>query len=263
MSGKAVQVAHAAVVGQDAQLRGGEEAGHEAAGLGVRALRGAQLGPGAEGGGGAVVAVGDEGARDGLEGGEERGGVAHAPDGVADAVRGDEVAERGLRGLGLDEGVDRGEVLVAEEDLAGVGARLEDVARAVVLLVLARLLVAQDRAGGVVVDRAAGDDGRLRRAAHRLAVEVERRRLLADEAPVADERRERPLRLRVDRRGVRVGAVGQVDLGAHDVQERERVAGGERAGLVGVDDVVRERGDPRGELGRRGAEGGEGADVHG
>ena len=45
----------------------------------------------------------------------------------------------------------------------------------------------------------------------------------------------RPL---VDRVGVRIGARRQIDLGARDVQKAERVAGGERARFVGVDDVV-------------------------
>ena len=207
------------------------------------------------------MAVRDVGLRDGAERGRERGGVLRAPHGVRDAVLRDEVQQRRRGGFGGDERVDRGFVAVAEEHLPGVRARREDVVRPVVLLVLARLLVAQDRAVRVVRRGAAGDDGRLDVRAHRLAVEVERGLGLADELPAGDERVEVPLGRLVDRGRVGVGALGQVDLGADDVQERERFAGGHAARLRRVHHVVGERGDLRGEA-VGGPQGGEREDVH-
>ena len=53
------------------------------------------------------------------------------------------------------------------------------------------------------------------------------------------QRREVLAGLRVDARGeYGIGVRRQIDLGAGDVQEAERIAGGELARFVGADDVV-------------------------
>ena len=89
---------------------------------------------------------------------------------------------------------------------------------------------------------------------------------VAHAQPVEIERRLRPrrraARWRAARRGSRapshtparrigIGARRKIDLRPRDVQEAERIAGGELARLVGADDVVRNGGNRGGRFGRR------------
>jgi len=74
--------------------------------------------------------------------------------------------------------------------------------------------------------------------AHAEAVEVEARRVLGDERAVVDELLKILAGLRVDLVGVDVRAVGQIDLGARDVEEAERAILRERARFLCVDHVV-------------------------
>ena len=242
---KPVEIPDAAVVRQDLELRGGEEAGHEAIVLGIGIGAGASglatCHAGAEGGRGAVVAVGDVGLGDVAEGLHESVGPHGLPDGVLDSVDGGEVVERLGGAFGLDEPVDRGDFAVREEHLPGVGVRREDVLRTIVLLVLACLLVAEDDVVRVVVDLATGDNGGLGAPLHDLAVKVDRRGVLSHESAFGDHAVECRAGLPVDGLGVGIRAGRQIDLGADDVEEGVWQALGHRGGLRRVHDVVRKR----------------------
>ena len=74
--------------------------------------------------------------------------------------------------------------------------------------------------------------------AHPQAIDVERRLAIDDQRRLVAERREVLFRLRVDDVRVGIGGRRQVDLRSRDVEETERVAGGELTRLVGADDVV-------------------------
>ena len=150
LAGQAVQVLDDAVVVHDLQLVVGERHGHEA----LEGLVAGGLGRGrparlavADGGGGAVVAVGDVQGRHGFEQvveGVDVGLLVDDPDRVADAVLGDHVVDRRGGADLVHQGVDVGHGTVGQEHRLGVGGLLGDVAGAVVLLVLAGVLVALD-----------------------------------------------------------------------------------------------------------------------
>ena len=126
----------------------------------------------------------------------------------------------------------------------------------VVLLVRPRLLVLLDDVAVVLVDRGARDEPGLAVVAHPLRVHVQARLGILDEDAAADELGEVVPPLRVDRVGVLVRPLRQVDLGPGDAQEAVGVPAREGARLLRGDDVVRRRGHPRGERGR--ADGGRG-----
>ena len=112
-------------------------------------------------------------------------------------------------------------VLVGQEHRAGLRAQLDDVARAVVFLVLPRLLVLLHDVAVVLVDRVAGREAGLLVRAHAQAVEVHRGLGFLDHrwrVSAAKFARRRP----VDGVGVRIGVRRQVDLGARHVQEAQR-----------------------------------------
>ena len=206
---------------------------------------------GPSGGGRAVVAVGDVERVDPAERLHERGGLVDGPDRVLDVVLGPEVVDRrALHGPG-DGVVDGVVAAVSQHDRLGVGPLREHVARPVVLLVGPRVLVLEDDVVVVVLGRDQPDEPRLGPAVHDQAVHVEPGGLVADEGAGLGERAERLGPLLVDLVGVLVGPLGQVDLGADDVQERVLVAGGQLARLRGRDDVVGDGGDALGVLGRR------------
>ena len=137
-----------------------------------------------------------------------------------------------------DDGVDRRRGAIGQEHRTGLRANREHVPRAIVFLVGPRLLVLLDQVAIVLVDRKARGHARLHVLAHVQAVDVEARRVFDDERRAALRRREVPRGLLVDLVGVRIGAGGQIDLRPRDVQEAQRVAGGERARFFGVHDVV-------------------------
>ena len=241
-----VQIFHDAVVGENLHLLVGEDDGEEAVvRLRARVVRvpRLQLRARARGGGRAVVAVGDVEQRHFGEAARELFGRGRAPDGVAHAVVGLEVVERLADGLGLDERVEAAVGAVGQEDGAGLRAQGQDVARAVVLLVGARALVLADDVGVVLVHGAGGGDAHLRVPAHADAVDVEVWFVLFDERALRLEPLEILARLRVDLVRVDVRALGQVYLGARDVEEAQRVVGGQGARLLRVDHVVGDGGD--------------------
>ena len=234
------------VVRQDLHVVVREENGQEVAGL----LHLGQVAGRPRGGGAAVVAVGDvehvhagEGLDDGLT-------VGQRPDGVLDVVLGPEVVQRlALHGLG-DGCVDGVVAAVRQHHGLSVGPLLQQVARPVVFLVGASVLVLEDHVGVVLGGGHEADDAGLRPPVHDEAVDVEARHGVADEGLGGGQRAERLGALRVDLIGVLIGALRQIDLGTDDVEERVLVARREGAGLVDRDDVVGDRGDVLGEFGR-------------
>ena len=115
--------------------------------------------------------------------------------------------------------------------------------RAIVFLVAPRALVLLDDVAVVFVEAKAGRQAGLLVAAHAAAdrnTRSARLRRRADDALQQVEIRGGPL---VDRVGVRIRAWRQLDLGPRDAEKTQRVAVGERARFVGVDDVVGHGGD--------------------
>ena len=264
----AVEVFDGAVVGEDLQFAGGEEDAEEPVVVflaGVVGIGFAAFFADVEGGGGAVVAVGDVGGGDLLseDGGDgEGGGVGEAPDLVADAIGGSDVVDGGLGGeVVVDEGLDAGAAVVGEEDGAGVGAESIDESGAVLLFVSAGFFVLFDDVVFVVLDVADGDEAGLAMVADGLAIEVHAGGGLAEEDAVGLELVEGGAGLGVDSGGVGVDVGVEIDFGAVDVEEAEGVAGGEFGGFVAVDDVIGDGGDGGGVLGG-GGEALEGADAH-
>lgn len=80
-------------------------------------------------------------------------------------------------------------------------------------------------------------------------IEVEAGGVVVEEGAVAEEPVEVLLGLGVDPIVVRIGLGREVDVGATDVQEGERIAGGEGGSLGTVDDVVGRRDDAIDEIG--------------
>ena len=264
----AIEVFDGAVVGEDFQFGGGEEDAEEPVVVflaGVVGVGFAALFADVEGGGGAVVAVGDVGGGDllGEDGGDGEGGrVWEAPDLVADAIGGSDVVDGGLGGeVVVDEGLDAGAAVVGEEDGAGVGAEGVDESGAVLLFVGASFFVLFDDVVFVVLDVADGDEAGLAVVADGLAIEVHAGGGLAEEDAVGLEFFEGGAGLGVDGGGVGVDVGVEIDFGAVDVEEAERVAGGEFGCFVAVDDVIGDGGDGGGVLGG-GGEALEGADAH-
>ena len=95
---------------------------------------------------------------------------------MPNAVWSREVVQRRIRAGGGHDGVDLGVVLVGEKGGTGVGMQRLDVPRAVILLVLARLLVLLEYSGKIVLRVERCDDAGLRVIAHHLAIGVERGR---------------------------------------------------------------------------------------
>ena len=207
------------------------------------------------------MAVGHVGVRHRAERSEERGRLRNPPDGVAYSVRRGEVVER--RGLedGRAQRGDIGTAAVGEKDRLRVGLEREHVPGAVVLLVLPGLLVLPDDVVLVVVDVDAAHDPGLRPPVHDLAIEVERRSLLADERPLGLEAVERRPGLGIDPGVVRIDVSGQIDVGPADVEEAVRVSLRQRGRFGPIHHVVGHRRHALGELGR-GTNGAERRQTH-
>ena len=183
------------------------------------------------------------------------------PDRVADAVRRDEVVERGgAAGVG-DDRVDRLVVAVGEERRTRVRLKRLDVARAVVFLVLARLLVLLEDAREVVLRVEARHDARLRMGPHRLAVGVVLRLRVLDKRAVRPQRVKRAARLRIGLRRRAGRTVGQVDLGTRDVQKALRIARGQGLRLGRVHHIIR-NGRDQGRVRRIRPDGRKGMNLH-
>ena len=171
------------MVGEDLQLvvrEGDRQEALEAAGAGRRRVAGAAAGErraGAPGGGRAMVAVGDVERRHRGEGGDQRVALGRGdpPEGVGDAVGGDEVEERRLARRRARPRRRSPARPVGEEHDAGLRAQLDDVPGAIVLLVAPRLLVLLDQVALVLVDREAAGDADLDVTVHVQPIEVERR----------------------------------------------------------------------------------------
>ena len=264
----AVEVFDGAVVGEDFQFAGGEEDAKEPVVVflpGVVGIGFAAFFADVEGGGGAVVAIGDISGGDLLseDGGDrESSGIGEAPDLMADPIGGGNVVDGRLGGeVIVDEGLDAGAAVVGEEDGAGVGAEGIDESGAVLLFVGAGFFVLFDDVVFVVLDVADGDEASLAVVADGLAIEVHAGGGLAEEDTVGLELFEGSAGLGVDSGGVGVDVGVEIDFGAVDVEEAEGVAGGEFGGFVAVDDVIGDGGDGGGVLGG-GGEALEGADAH-
>jgi len=186
-------------------------------------------------GGRTVVAVGDVQVRDLAEdGGDVRdpAGVGDHPEPVFDAVGGSEVVLRLAAAGRLDSGVEVGPGVVGQEDRAGLGVELADVAGAVVLLVLPGQLVLADHVGVIVVHRRAGGQRGLNVIAHPLAVDVEAVGRIPEQHAVGDQALEVFLALMVDAIVVQIDAGGQVDLGLAHVEEGVGIAARHGQGLL-------------------------------
>ena len=119
---------------------------------------------------------------------------------MADSVRRDKVIERRLATGVADNQIDCLVVAIREKGRPRVGGERLDVARAVVFLVLARLLVLLENARQIVLGVERRDDARLRMGAHRLAIGVELRLGVLDERSVGHQRIQRLAGL-----GIRLG----------------------------------------------------------
>ena len=216
-------------------------------------------------GGGAMVPVGDVGARDGFEraaDGVDRARVVDAPHGVPHPVVAPEGAERFLR---ADTGGDirqAGGAAVGQKDRARLGFERLDVVDAVALFLGAGGLVPLHGPVEEGSDRAEAHEARLRPAAHLEAVEVVRRGDVLDEGPVGEAGFEKLARLGVDVVGVYVVVGGELGLGPVDVEKRQGPPLDGDARLGTVEHVVGQRGHLAGQLGG-GADAGEGINAHG
>ena len=144
-----------------------------------------------------------------------------------------------------------GDGAVRQEHRLVVRRQRIDVAEPVDLLVGARLLVLPDHVRVVLVDGGAGHQSGLAVLARPLLVHVEARLGVRNEDAAAHQLREVVPPLRVDRAGVLVDPLRQVDLGARNPQETVGVAAAEGARLPRRDGVVRRRRNPGGERRRR------------
>ena len=132
-----------------------------------------------------------------------------APDRVMHAVTRREVVQRRAARDARSTRVHARRRLVGQEHDARLRAELDDVPRAVVLLVAARAFVLLDDVGFVLVDREAPRNARLLVPAHPQPIEVERRRCLGDQRRVATQRLEVFTRLCVDPRRIRIRVRGK------------------------------------------------------
>ena len=145
-----------------------------------------------------------------------------------------------------DEGVDRRDVAVGQENRAGLRTERHDVAGAVVLLVAACRFVLLDDAGIVFGGGSGARDADLRAAVHGERVDVEVCLGIMGEGGRRAEAFEVRERLVVHGVGMDVRARGEFDLGAGDAEEGQRIAVGELRRFGGVHDVVGDGGDLRG-----------------
>ena len=209
---------------------------------------------------GAMVSVGDVERGHVGERGRNRGADARLslPERVDDPVGRGDVVERRTGDDLSDRGVHGGTPAVREQHRPALRPGLDDVARAVVLLVGPRLLVLLDEVAAVLVHRERGGDAGLDVATHLQAIDIDRRRgVLLERFRL--ERRERRGGLRVDGVVVRVRVGGEVDFGPRHVQKAQRIAS-QRPRLRGAHDVVGNGGNAGRVVAAR-AEGSKGSNV--
>ncbi len=167
--------------------------------------------------------------------------AAGAPERVLHAVGGGEVVDRLGPGYPTRDVVDRRGCFVREEHDAGLRAQLDDVARAVVLLVAARTFVLLDDVRLVLVDGEAAGDSRLLVSCHPQTVEIQRRLAVGLERRASAQRIEVLARSCVHLRRVRVGSGREIDFGASNVKETERVVGRQLPRFLGAHYVIGDR----------------------
>ena len=242
---QAAEILHGPVVGEDLHLVVRKRHRQHRRPVGTVAERRAgkpaiaHLGPRARGARRAMVAVGDVERGDAADRRDERVArcAADAPQGVPHLVGRREIDDRlALRHLG-DDPIDVGGRAIRQEHRPRLRAEREHVLRAIVFLVAARALVLLDDVAVVLVDGEARGETGLDVAPHLQPVEIDARLVLHDQR-VFPERRKIVRRATVHGVCVWIGAGRQLELGARHAQEAQRVAVGERAGLVGADNVV-------------------------
>ena len=100
----------------------------------------------------------------------------------------------------------------------------------------------------VILATGGGDEAGLAVRAHDLAVEIEARRRVLPQRPLGDEPVEVLPALGIDFRRVKVRGGRQINFRLADVQEAERIAGGDLAGLLRRHHVVGQFADARGQF---------------
>ena len=184
-----------------------------------------------------------------------RRGLRHAPHHVPHAVGGGEVEQRLAIGDRLHGGIHVGRDAVGQEHRPGLRAQRQDVARAIIFLIGARLLVLLDKVARVLVQRVTGRHAGLHVRAHVQAIDVKTRRVFHHERRRPAQAIEVVVGARVDLVRVDVGTGRALDFGARHAQEAERVVAGQRGRFVAVHDVVGHRRHARHRCGR-GTQGG-------
>ena len=164
--------------------------------------------------------------------------VAGAPDDVPHLVGRGEVEERRRGRDQTDHGINRRRGPIREEHGPGLRVERQQVTGAVIFLVGTGLLVLPDEIGVVFVNREACGHARLHMRAHVQLIHVEVRCLVLHEGRRLPQRGKGLGRAHIHAGPMRIAARGQIDVRTRDMQEAERIARGQRAGLVRVDDVV-------------------------
>jgi hypothetical protein len=257
LDGQAVEVPHHPVVVQDLELVVREEDCHEElvrlVPARARVSRAHHL-PVSHGGGRPVVSVGHVETGDVREPPHERldlAGLGHDPERVPDPVGRDEVVGRRTGAHAVHDLLDLLPGAVGEEYRLGVRVGLGDVARPVVLLVPARVLVLLDEVPLVLAHAAQADDAGLDVAPHPLLIDVETGGRVAREDRVADQ----PVKVLtppgVDAVVVEGNRRIEIDLRLADVQEGDWVSARQLARLLRGDHVVGEARDVARPLGAR------------
>jgi hypothetical protein len=154
---------------------------------------------------------------------------------------------------------ERGIGAVSEQHRTGLGAQRLHVPDPVILLVGPGQLMTLDGAGFIGGDRGAAGEAGLAAAGLLHAVDEKARAGGADHRAACDQGAQIRGGAVVNLLAVRVGAVGKIDLGARNMKEIGRLAGGARAGLFGAYHIIG-RGDDFRRPVARGEERGEGRD---
>jgi hypothetical protein len=137
---------------------------------------------------------------------------------------------------------------INQKHRAGLRVERLDVANAVVLLVGPGQLVFLDDPVEVILATRGRDQPNLAVPPHDLAVEVETGLRVLPESALGDKSPEILFSLRIDFGRVKVRGGWQIDFRLAHMEETQRVAGSQLAGLVGGHHVVRQFADPDGKF---------------